>query len=181
MCKMPWENYPHIWKSKSAFMSWLRGGIRRSLWSKSPIKLEFLKNNRKMIENPKKGSRYKPQVWGATCCICGNDFVLSEIEVDHKVGNNSLKEISDIDKFISSIVLVSDEDLQLICKSCHKIKTHSEKNGISMDEAVKEKKVIEYLKLPIESQINILKEYNKPHNNAKVRKNGFIDIVNNYY
>jgi hypothetical protein len=27
----------------------------------------------------------------------------------------------------------------------------------------------------------ILKEYNKPHNNAKVRKNGFIDIVNNYY
>jgi 5-methylcytosine-specific restriction endonuclease McrA len=173
----PWDNYPHIWRSKSSFMSWLRGGIRRSLWSRSPIKLEFIKKNRKTIENPKKGNRNKPQVWGATCCICGKDYVLKDIEVDHKVGNHSLKEISDIESFIMSIVMVSENDLQLICKSCHKIKTHAEKNGISFEEAVKEKKLIAYGKLKTDEQIKILESYGKPSTSLIVRKKSFMEIV----
>lgn len=175
----PWENYPHIWKTKSAFMSWLRGGIRRSLWSRSPIKLEFIKKHRKMIPNPKRGNR--AQVWGATCCICGKDHVLKNIEVDHKVGNHSLRDISDIESFILSVVLVSDNDLQLVCKDCHKIKTHAEKNNISFEDAVKEKKLIAYMKLPTPTQQKILTEHNKPYSNLKIRKQSFIEILDNRY
>ena len=40
-----WELYPNIWKSESAFMSWLRGGIRR-MWSHHPVRIEFMKQNR---------------------------------------------------------------------------------------------------------------------------------------
>jgi len=177
MENMPWDNYPHIWKTKSAFMSWLRGGIRRSLWSRSPIKLEFIKKNRKMIENPKKGSRCKPQVWGANCCSCGKDYVLKDIEVDHKVGNHSLREISDIEKFIMGIVMVSEKDLQLVCKPCHKIKTHAEKYGLSFEEAVKEKKLISYGKLKTDEQIKILESHGKPSTNIIVRKKSFMEII----
>jgi len=179
MNKMPWEQYPHIWKTQSAFMSWLRSGIRKSLWSRSPIKLEFIKKNRKMIENPKKGSRNKPQIWGAECCICGKDHVLNNIEVDHKIGNHSLRNISDIQEFIMGIVMVSEEDLQLICKECHKIKTHAEKNNIDFSVAMREKKIISYLKLPTDEQIAILTQYNKPHNNVKNRKQSFSEIIDN--
>lgn len=177
MNKEPWVNYPDIWKSKSAFMSWLRGGIRRSLWSKSPIKLEFIKKNRKKIKNPKKTSRSKPEVWGATCCICGNDRVIANIEVDHKIGNHSLREIDDITTFIESIVLVTDDDLQLVCKECHKIKSHAERKGISFDEAAREKKVIAYMKLPTAELVALLEEHDMPCNNAKVRKCSLTDII----
>lgn len=177
MNKYPWENYPHIWKTKSSFMSWLRGGIRRSLWSRSPIKLEFIKNNRILIDNPKKTTRSKPQVWGATCCICGNNYPIKDIEVDHKIGNHSLKDISDIESFIMSIVMVGVDDLQLICKNCHKIKTHSEKNNIPFEDAIIEKKLIAYCKLKADEQIKILESYSKPHNNSKVRKQSFMEII----
>ena len=173
----PWENYPHIWRSKSAFMSWLRSGIRKSLWSRSPIKLEFIKKNRKMIENPKKGNRNKPNIWGAECCICGKDYILKDVEVDHKVGNHSLREISDIENFIMGIVMVNETDLQLICKSCHKIKTHAEKYGLSFDEAVKEKKLIAYGKLKTDEQIKILESHGKPFTNIIVRKKSFMEII----
>lgn len=175
--KMPWETHSHIWKTKSAFMSWLRSGIRKSLWSRSPIKLEFIKKNRKMIENPKKGNRNKPNIWGAECCICGKDHVLKNIEVDHKVGNHSLKEITDIESFIMGIVLVGEDDLQLICKECHKIKTHAEKYGLSFDEAVKEKKLIAYGKLKTDEQIKILESHGKPFTNIIVRKKSFMEII----
>ena len=174
---MPWDNYPHIWKTKSAFMSWLRGGIRRSLWSRSPIKLEFIKKNRKMIENPKKGSRCKPQVWGGECAICKKDFPQNKLEVDHKIGNHSLKNISDIEGFIMSIVLVEDDDLQMLCDDCHKIKTHAEKYGLSFEEAIKEKKLIAYGKLKTDEQIKILESHGKPSTNLIVRKKSFMEII----
>lgn len=52
MSDAPWTQHPSIWKTKSSFFSWLRGGIRRSLWNKSPIKLEYIKKHRKRIPNP---------------------------------------------------------------------------------------------------------------------------------
>lgn len=174
----PWETHPKIWKNKSAFFSWLRSNIRKSLWSRSPIKLDFIKKNRKMIDNPKKGTRNKPRVWGAECCICKKDFVLKEIEVDHKIGNHSLREIEDIQNFIMNIVLVCEDDLQLVCKSCHTIKTHSEKYNISFEDATLEKKLIAYIKLKPIKQTEILDKFNLPSNNASIRKQNFKKIIN---
>ena len=147
----PWECYPSIWKTKAAFMAWLRGGIRRGLWEKSPIKLEFIKKNRIQIPNPNPRGN-KPTVWGAQCALTGEYHVLSNIQVDHKQGENRLRDITDIQSFIENIVLVCDDDLQLVSKEAHKCKNIADKRGITFEEAIVEKKVIEFGKLSVNEQ-----------------------------
>lgn len=138
-----WEIYPTIWKSESAFLSYIRGGIRRHLWSKSPVKLEFLKRARKRIKNPvAKNLKAHPTVWGGTCESCGKDYALKDMEVDHKTGEHSLRCVEDIQKFVEGIVFVTHEDLALLCKPCHKAKTYSERSGMSIEDAIIEKQAI---------------------------------------
>lgn len=136
--KKPWLTLPLVWKSEAAFMSWVRSGIRRSLWSRSPIKVEFLKSRKKRIANPNPRGKVK-EVFGATCEICNKDFPMKDIEVDHKQGGHSLKTIDDIQKFIEGIVCVSFDDLAILCKPCHKNKTHSEKKGVTLEQATAER------------------------------------------
>lgn len=141
----PWEEYPKIWKTKASFMSWLRGGIRRSLWNRSPIKVSFINNNRKRIANPNPRGKVK-EVWGGECALCKQDHVIANLQCDHITGNHSLNDLSDIQPFIEGIVLISENDLQFACKECHKIKNHAEKLGISFEEARVEKFIIEIIK-----------------------------------
>lgn len=168
-----WESYPHIWKTQSIFFSWIRGGVRRSLWNRHPIKLEFLKNNRKRIVNPNPKGKIS-HVWGGECSLCNRDFPLKDIEVDHKKGNHSLNKIEDIQKFIEGIVLVTENDLQLICKPCHKAKSMSEKQGISFEEANVSRKIIEIVKNKQDRQWlidrNIVPESNQTKRKEQIRK-----------
>ena len=154
----PWENYPHVWKTESAFMSWVRGGIRKGLWNTNPIKLEFIKNNRKLIENPNPKGK-KSQVFGATCSLCHKNKVLKDIQVDHIEGGHSLRSIDDIDSFIKKIVLVSDSDLALVCTDCHKIKSYADAQGISFGAACVEKNIIAISKLSKNDQIEFLEAH----------------------
>lgn len=143
--KEPWLNYPHIWKTKAAFFSYIRGGIRRSLWNRAPQKIEYINKHRKRIKNPNPKGRVA-EVWGGICALCGGEFPQNMMEVDHRVGNNSLKDFDDILPFILAISCVSEDDLQLVCKPCHRIKNLSESKGISFDEAFAEKESIRILK-----------------------------------
>lgn len=145
MTNKPWVEFPSIWKTESSFMSFLRGGIRRSLWSRSPIKLEFLKSRKKRIANPNPKGKLK-EVFGATCEICKKDFPMKDIEVDHKKGGHSLKTIDDIQKFVEGIVCVSFDDLAILCKSCHKNKTHGERKGVTLEQATTERIAIALIK-----------------------------------
>lgn len=149
------DKYKHIWKSEAAFMSWIRGGIRGGLWNKHPVKLDFIKSNRVQIPNPNPKGK-KATVWGATCALTGNVVPISEIQVDHVVGGHSLKDISDIQAFIEAIVLVTDADLQLVSKEAHAVKSYAEKQGITFEDAVLQKKVIAFKKLSVTEQTNIL-------------------------
>lgn len=133
------EKYPHIWKSKSAFMSYLRGGIRRSCWMKHPVKLEFIKNNRQRIPNPNTKGK-AAEVWGGECNVCKNLFVQSQLAVDHiREFSATLKEIKDIQSFVELISLVTEEDLQFVCKDCHDTISYSQKHNCSFDTARAEK------------------------------------------
>ena len=143
--KKLWEIYPHIWATESAYMSWLRGGIRRYLWSKNPVKLEFIKQNRIKIPNPNPKGKVK-EVWGGVCALTGNTCPIGDMEVDHKEGNHSLKTLDDLVPFVKGIVMITLDDLQLVSKEAHKIKSYAEKQGISFEEAKIEKEVIEIIK-----------------------------------
>ena len=135
----------HVWKTESAYMSWLRGGIRRYLWSKNPVKLEFIKQNRVKIPNPNPKGKVK-EVWGGVCALTGNTYPIGDMEVDHKEGNHSLKTLDDLVPFVKGIVMITLDDLQLVSKEAHKIKSYAEKQGISFEEAKIEKEVIEIIK-----------------------------------
>ena len=143
--KKLWEIYPHIWATESTYMSWLRGGIRRYLWSKNPVKLEFIKQNRVKIPNPNPRGKVK-EVWGGVCALTGNTYPIGDMEVDHKEGNHSLKTLDDLVPFVKGIVMITLDDLQLVSKEAHKIKSYAEKQGISFEEAKIEKEVIEIIK-----------------------------------
>lgn len=139
---VPWESHPDIWKTPSAYLSFVRGGIRRGLWMRNPIRIKYMNSVKRQIPNPSTRKGAKPTVFGATCEICKNEFPMSKIEIDHIDGNHSLKSLDDISTFISSIVMVDTDDLQAVCKECHSIKSYSDKNNISMEEAEAIKKAI---------------------------------------
>ena len=143
--KKLWEIYPHIWKTESAYMSWIRGGIRRSLWNRHPVKLEFIKLNRVKIPNPNPKGKVA-EVWGGVCSLTGETHVIANLEVDHRTGNHSLQTLKDIEPFVKGIVDITLDDLQLVSKEAHKIKSYAEKQGISFEEAKIEKEVIEIIK-----------------------------------
>jgi len=141
------KQYPQIWKTESSFMSFLRGGVRSGLWNKHPVKLEFIKNNRIRIENPKLENRGRfPTVWGGVCALTGELCVIGDMEVDHKVGGHSLRSIKDLQQFVEGLALITAEDLQLVSKVAHKIKSMSEKNGTDFNTAMIEKKAIQICK-----------------------------------
>ena len=136
------EKYPHIWKTKAAFMSYLRGGVRRACWMKHPVKLEFIKNNRERIPNPNPRGKAS-EVWGGRCNVCKNLFVQSQLSVDHvREYSATLKDVSDIQNFVELISLVTEGDLQLVCKDCHDTISYSQKHGSSFEEAKVRKKHI---------------------------------------
>lgn len=178
--KQPWSEYPQIWKTKSAFMSFIRGGIRRGLWEKNPIKLQFIKDNRQRVPLGKQTEK-NPEglVWGGQCNICKELFKQSALQVDHLSGENSLKDIDDIQTFIENIVLVSESDLQLVCKRCHKLKGLCERRGITLEEGMLEQKVIEFGKKKVDEQKKILLSLNPKANvsNAEVRRNEYRNLL----
>lgn len=171
----PWVEHPTIWKTESAFMSFLRGGIRRSLWNRSPIKIQFIDQNKKRIPNPvaKNRARY-PTVWGGVCALCDKTFASKDLEVDHKTGNHSLRKLEDIQSFVEGIVCVSISDLQFVCKPCHKAKSHAEKQGLSLEDARIEKEVIAIMKAK-EDKIWLENRGLTPAKNAKLRRQQIID------
>lgn len=140
------EKYGHIWKSEATFMSYLRGGFRKGVWMRHPVKLEFIKNNRVRIPNPNPRGRVDT-VWGGECGVCKDMFIQSKLQVDHiREYSASLRKIKDIQSFVETISLVVESDLQFICKDCHDATSYSQKNGCSLEDARVRKKHIEFVK-----------------------------------
>lgn len=137
----PWEEYPEIWKTESRFWTWLRGGLRLGLWNKSPIKLSFKNQN---VSPPPDDVETRAKT--GTYCALSNEWTgKSKLDVDHKVGNVSLRSVDDILDFIMHLIPPKGE-LQLVSKEAHKIKSYAEKQGISFEEAVVQKRAIARIK-----------------------------------
>ncbi len=76
--------------------------------------------------------------------------------------------------FVKGIVLVSEDDLQLVCKPCHKAKSYSEKEGLSFEDALVEKQVIAAAK---ESQAWLLARGMVPASNAAKRREQIREVL----
>lgn len=165
--RMPWQIPESPWKTEAAFMSYVRGGIRKSIWSRYPIKILFMKANRIRGINPKTGR----ECFGGICYLTGKFFPQSELEVDHFIGNHSLKTLDDASRFLKGMLYVDFGDLRFVSKDAHKIKNYAERMGITFEEAKIEKQLIAICK-DIKKCNKLLASHNLPCNNAKVRKEG---------
>ena len=142
----PWECNPNPWNSEAKFIGWVRGVLRKG-WSKHPLKITYIHLNRKRIANPK--PRHAPQhalVWGMTCQVCMKDHVQGNIEIDHKGESGTFTTMSEIQAYAEHLYMVTYDDLQSVCKECHKIINHSQRHGVSFDDASILKEVIRICK-----------------------------------
>lgn len=121
-------------------VSVVRSAIRKS-WMRSPTKLAYLTMHTKPDMDDTTRTKWKIQ-----CECCQGWFKLNEVEVDHISGNHSFTKVSDFENYFNNILMVGFDDLQILCKTDHSIKSLSESLGISFEEARLEKQVIEICK-----------------------------------
>lgn len=133
----PWEYYPEVWPTKAYFFSWLRGGLRRAIWEKYPPKIIFKKSQ---LTKPPEGYTGKAKS-GAVCALTGVWTGNSKLQVDHIEGEASFRDWCDIESFVRHLC-TNNENMQLVEIEAHKIKSYAERQGISFEDAMFEKKYI---------------------------------------
>lgn len=149
--KEPWEAYPDVWPTKAKFFTWLRGAFRKAVWSHYPGRIKF-KNAR--CEKPPENYTGRAKS-GAYCTLTGEWVGKSALEVDHIIGEASLRDWADVESFVRHLC-PSDDNMQLVSKEAHKIKSYAERSGLSFEEAKLEKDVIAFSKLPVAEQKKVL-------------------------
>lgn len=147
------------------FWAWFSSQLRK-IWRDHPTRFDFIKHSRftKRVGN-------RP-IYHITCSMCGKDFPLKEIEINHKVKCGNIKEAG----YALRMMDVGFEDLEPLCKPCHAIVTYAERQGISVDESRVEKRVIAFAKLPVAEQKAILGNESKAKN-AKERKDEYRNLI----
>ena len=170
----PWEQYPHLWKTESAFWVYIRGALRQALWMRSPIKLSYKSS---VCTAPPKDYTGRGKK-GTICALTGEWIATSKAEIDHIEGNVSLLGWEDLLPFIQH--LVPDKgNLQYVCKEAHKTKSYSERMGITFEEAVIQKQAIAIQKVK-GADVKWLKSKGlTPSSNAAKRKQQIVDWLNN--
>lgn len=148
----PWEKYPEIWKDEKAFLTYLRGAFR-AIWSKYPAKLKW-----KQQQGIKPPASYKGRAKKLVQCKqCNEWFPISNTEVDHIVEGGSFKSVAESFEWFLRIIDVND-NWQILCKPCHKVKSLAVRKNISIEDAIIDKKVIEFSKKSTNEQKSILTE-----------------------
>ena len=162
------EANPDLFPTEAKFWAYLRGCLRRGVWEKSPMKFKTKKAH---LETPPASYTGRGKA-GATCALSGVWEIQSKLEVDHLDGHQSFTKEEDIIPYIIHLLADGDE-LQLVTKEAHKIKSLADRRGISYDEAKLEKRVIEFGKLKAHEQRNVLEDLGYdmlPTKKARVEK-----------
>lgn len=141
-----------------------------------PVKLLKLELTRLPDEDPTTRTK-----WLWKCNICGELFKCADVEVDHIEGHNPLGTEEQMTDFYENILNVTLDDLQVLCKTCHGIKTHVESHpGMTWDDAVKDKLVCKHKYLPVAKQKKELATFGyegKAVSNQAKRTSIYIDLV----
>lgn len=168
----PWELYPSIWKTKSAFFTYLRGGLR-NLWQRFPAKLKW--KSSQLISPP---ASYKGRAKKlGQCYYCKEMFAASSLEVDHVEQSGKCNSWEEAYQFLYKLLDCNDNWV-LACKPCHKIQSHSQRLECSFEEAKVAKDVIAFMKKPKKEILAFLEEngYNSTTNAAQ-RKEAVAEIL----
>lgn len=166
------ELHPDLFPTEAKFWSYLRGCLRRGLWEKSPMKFKFKEKTSLKPPDGYKGRGKK----GHICGLTGEWSMTSKNEVDHLDGHKPLLSEEDIIPYIIHL-LATEDDLQVVNKEAHKVKSYAERMGISFEEALLEKQVIAYMKKPVKELKELLTENGLECSNSDIRKRGIRELI----
>jgi hypothetical protein len=173
--KIPWEVDGNPWGNEAKFITWVRGVLRKG-WGVHPLKLIY-KNERKVKvknENPR-SMKAHPEVFKIQCEKCLSMVSPSQIEIDHEGEyQGKFTCMDDIQGYAEHLYMIDMESIRCVCKTCHKAISHSQKLGVSFEEAVLLKEVIRICKEEsIEDIVAFCQDYEYDDNSsaAKRKKN----------
>lgn len=145
----PWETKEGkvVWKTEAQYWNWLRGGLRK-LWSDYPLRKVWKQSQlRPVTEQERIDKIFHPSTKNVGQCVfCKSWMAGSKLESDHIVVSDGCTDKRTAELFLWHCGGQTGSNFQLACKPCHKIKSYSEKRGISFEEAAIEKKAIEWEK-----------------------------------
>jgi len=106
--------------TESAFWSFIRSALRqKSRWWKPITQCKM--NARRAYKGPNKRQRYE-----YLCNKCKHWFPEKKINVDHIIPAGTLKSKNDLPDFVERLFCEID-NLQVLCETCHDMKTQKEK------------------------------------------------------
>ena len=120
-----------------------------SAWMTAAHKLVFLED--RVVPDMDDTTRTK---WLIQCNICKGMFKLTDVNIDHRIGEFACTNREEFQSYLLSRLDVGFDDLQVLCVDipkknhvgCHQIKTLGERFGLSFEDARIEKQVIEIMK-----------------------------------
>ncbi len=121
--KLDKDGYPKE-ITENALKAIIRSAVRK-LWMRSDVKLAFLLSHRE----PDYSSEVRK--WKHSCDKCKDYFKEADVEVDHIKGEKPFRDLKDALAWAISVLCVTKEDLQCLCKPCHTIKSYCEKLGLN--------------------------------------------------
>lgn len=106
--------------TEARYFSFMRSALRGA-WSRYPVKHQFMKSKQLPYSGSDKRTRFEYE-----CSECKQRFVGKDVQVDHKVPAGSLNKYEDLPSFAERLFCEAD-NLQIMCKPCHKVKTQEER------------------------------------------------------
>ena len=164
-----WKYPGSPFKNETAWWTWLRGSIRR-IWSRSPVKIAYKQSRRYKAPVGKNGK----EVFVSDCEMCGKQS--RNCEVDHLEGGKGFHDWETFVEWQKRILLVSFDDIRELCQECHSVISHSQKTGLSLEEARIDKMAIELVKTK-KDKAWILEHGLNPASNAAMRRMQIIDYL----
>ena len=106
--------------TEARYFSFIRSALRQA-WTRYPVKHQFLRSKQKPYTGDDKRTKFQYE-----CEECKQIFKGKEVQVDHIKPAGSLKTFADLPSFASNLFCEID-NLQLLCKGCHAVKTKEER------------------------------------------------------
>ena len=166
----PWLHRLSIWKTKSEYFVWLRGHLRR-IWSDFPLRSEWKKTQLRPVTKEERLAKvFHPSTKTVgQCYLCKSWFSASKLECDHIQESEGCYDFETAEKFLWHCAADNPDNWALACKSCHKIKSHADRKGISFEDSVIEKEVIAIIKAKKDREF-LLERGIPPASNAAKRR-----------
>lgn len=163
----PWNIPNSPWKDEKAYLSWLRGSIRR-IWSRHPVKIAYKQSRR--YKAPV--GRNDKEVWVSDCEICGKQC--RDCEVDHLMGGFGFNSWDSFTEWARMVLWVTFDDIRELCPECHSLVTYCQKNGCTFEEAGYHKQAIAICKQKLDKQW-LLDHNITPASTAAKRREQIVD------